>query len=208
MSERVTFHHIWQPPQPGDRRTLLLLHGTGGDEHDLLPLGRMLAPGAGVLSPRGASMEEGMPRWFRRRAPGVLDTEDVMRQAEALAHFVTSAATRYGFDGHALTGVGFSNGANMLAALMLLGHGMPRWAVLLRPMLPLEPARLPNLQGYAALVASGDRDAMTPPDHPAKLIGALQRAGADVDTHTSHAGHELTKADLEAAALFIEKRVH
>lgn len=202
----ANFEHVWKAPARG-ARILLLLHGTGGDEHDLLQLATMLDPDAGVLSPRGKVLEQGMPRWFRRLAPGVFDIDDLRRRAEELAAFVAASAARYGFAAGAVTAIGFSNGANIAAAMMLLGYPAPRDAVLLRAMVPLEPEPLPDLTGRAALVAAGRTDQMTPPDQPGRLADLLARAGAAVDTHWSHAGHELVKADLDAAALFLAKRV-
>src|SRR5881394_3555931 len=135
------FIHRYEPPAAdAGPITLLLLHGTGGDEHDLLPLGRVLLPGAGMLSPRGQVSEHGANRFFRRLAEGVFDQEDLARRTEALAAFVEAAARAYGFDRAGVVAVGFSNGANIAVSLLLRHPGVLRAAVLLRPMVPFEPA--------------------------------------------------------------------
>ena len=126
--------------------TLLVLHGTGGDEHDLLPLGRAIAPGATLLSPRGKVLEHGKPRFFRRLAEGVFDVDDLKRRAAELGDFVGAAAAPYGFDTSRLTAVGFSNGANIASALLLLRPEVLSRAVLFRAMVPLEPDPLPGVR--------------------------------------------------------------
>src|SRR5215212_8554237 len=120
----MEFIHQFIPAEGGrSNRTLLLLHGTGGNEHDMLPIGRDLDPGAALLSLRGNVLENGMPRFFRRLAEGVFDEEDVIRRANELADFISSAAAKYGFDPSQLTAVGYSNGANIAAAVLLLRPG-------------------------------------------------------------------------------------
>lgn len=197
------FTHIWRPPAGGDARTLLLLHGTGGDEQDLVHLADLLAPGLGVLSPRGKVLEQGMPRFFRRLGPGVFDEEDLKVRTHELSEFVTAAAKAYRFDAARVIAVGFSNGANIAAAMLLLGSPAPAAAVLLRAMVPLTPPKLPDLTGRRVLIAAGRRDAMTAADQPAKLESLLREAGADVETHWSMAGHELAETDILAASSFI-----
>lgn len=197
------FTHLWRPAEPGETRTLLLLHGTGGDENDLVSLAPMIAPGAAILSPRGRVLEQGMPRWFRRLAPGVFDEADLRARTAELAEFVTHAAGHYGFDAARLAAVGFSNGANIAAALLLLGYDVPRQAVLLRAMVPLVPLSLPNLTGRRVLLAAGKSDPMAGPGQPEKLASMLSDAGATVETHWSNAGHELTESDVRAAEAFL-----
>ena len=149
--------------------TLLLLHGTGGNEHDLVPLGTELLPGAAMLSPRGRVLENGMPRFFRRFAEGVFDVEDLKQQTHDLKEFVTSAVDSYGVAKNKIVAVGYSNGANIAASLMLLHPHLLSGAVLFRAMVPFTPDFSPNLRGAQALLAVGRRDPIVPSDDPARL---------------------------------------
>jgi predicted esterase len=187
--------------------TLLLLHGTGGDESDLLPLGRELAPQANLLSPRGQVLEQGMPRFFRRLAVGIFDEEDLRRRAAQLADFVAAAAASYGLDAGRIFALGYSNGANIAAAVLLLHPAALAGGVLLRPVLPLEPEAPPDLQGKPVLLAAGRHDPYAPHDRVEGLAEWLRRGGAEVDLRWQAAGHELTEADLAAARTWIERHV-
>ena len=184
---------------------VLLLHGTGGDENDLLPLGRRLCPGSALLSPRGDVLEHGMPRFFRRFAEGVFDLADVARRTNALADFIAAAAQHYGFAPDKLTALGFSNGANIAASLLLLRPESLATAVLLRPMIVLEPAQGPDLAGKHVLISSGAQDPIVPPDHPGRLAEMFRRAGAEVTLRVHPASHGLTAADLSSAAEFLTR---
>lgn len=184
---------------------LLLLHGTGGNENDLLPLGRQLSPGSALLSPRGDVSEHGMPRFFRRFAEGVFDLEDVARRTHALADFLAAAATAYGFDPARLTALGYSNGANIAASLFLLRPEALAGAVLLRPMVVLEPARIPDLHGKRILLASGRGDPIVPEDHPARLADQFRRGGAAVSLEWTDTGHQLAPSDLTLARQFLRQ---
>ena len=197
-AEALGHAHVWQP-RPGAARTLLLLHGTGGDEHDLLPLARVLDPGANVLSPRGNVLENGAPRFFRRQGVGVLDVEDLRRRAGDLARFVEAAAARYGFDPASVTAVGFSNGANVAVGLLFEQPRVLAGAVLLRAMLPYRPERAPDVAGKRVLLLAGRRDPYSQPDATEGLAGILRGAGAHVDVRYADAGHELTPEDVAAA---------
>ncbi len=171
-----------------DGTTLLLLHGTGGDETDLLGLGRELAPGAALLSPRGKVLERGMPRFFRRLAEGVFDLEDLKARTHELAGFVSHAARIYGFDPSHVVGVGYSNGANIAASLLLL-HAM----------VPLVPEELPDLSGVPVFLSAGRADRMVPGEESERLSGLLRDAGADVHLHWEEGGHSLSLSELRAA---------
>jgi phospholipase/carboxylesterase len=188
---------------PGDREgsgvTLLLLHGTGGNEDDLIPLGQQLLPGAAILSPRGKVSEHGAPRFFRRLAEGVFDHEDLLFRTHELADFVDQAAGQYGFDPQKLVAVGYSNGANIAASLMLLHPGLLRAAVLFRAMVPFEPEGTPDLSGMPVFLAAGRRDTMIAPDNTERLAAILQEAGADLDLRWKNVGHPLTYEELEEA---------
>ena len=198
------FIHRWLPGARADL-TLLLLHGTGGNEDDLVPLGEMLAPGAPVLSPRGPVLENGMPRFFRRLAEGVFDVPDLIARSGDLAAFVGEAAKRYGFGTSRVVAVGFSNGANVAASVMLLHPEVLAGAVLLRAMVPLSPTKRPDLSGRAALIASGRRDPIVPLRQPEELAALLREAGADVEVAWSDTGHELTPGDLQISRAWLEK---
>ena len=201
----LSYHHRFEPGTDPSAPPVLLLHGTGGDENDLLPLGRQLWPGAALLSPRGDVLEQGMPRFFRRFAEGVFDLADVELRTRALADFIAAAARRYAFDATRLTALGFSNGANIAATLLLLRPEALATAVLLRPMVVLEPARMPDLSGKRVLIASGALDPIMPADHPPRLAAMFRQAGADVTLHTVAAGHGLTSADITAARNFLSR---
>ena len=183
--------------------TLLLLHGTGGNEDDLLPLGRHLAPDANLLSPRGKVLENGMPRFFRRLAMGVFDVDDLRRRTQELGDFVAHAARVYGFATDSVVAVGYSNGANIAASLLLLRPEVLRAAALLHAMVPLEPDVLPDLGGTDVLVTGGMHDPMVPGDQTEALARMLSAAGADVELEIGSGGHELTPRELEVASRWV-----
>lgn len=182
---------------------VLLLHGTGGDENDLLPLGRMMAPGSALLSPRGKVLENGMPRFFRRLAEGVFDEDDVRRRADELAGFVAEARETYGLP--APVAVGFSNGANIAAALLLLRPEVLAGAVLLRAMVPLRDPPPIDLTGKPVLMLSGAVDPIVPAENVARLRALLESAGAAVEHRTLPVGHELSQADMAITKAWIEQ---
>ncbi len=191
------FVHRFFPGESGV--TLLLLHGTGGDENDLVPLGRELAPGAGILSPRGKVSEYGAARFFRRLAEGVFDEEDLVRRTHELAGFIRASAEEYGFDLSRLAAVGYSNGANIAASLMLLHPGLLRAAVLFRAMVPFEPGETPDLSGMPIFLAAGRGDRMIPPERTERLAEILREAGADLDLRWRDTGHGLTYEEVAEA---------
>src|SRR5437016_4952390 len=180
-------------------RTLLLLHGTGGNERDLIPLGRDLDPTASLLSPRGKVLENGMPRFFRRIAEGVFDLEDLKKRTNELADFVAAAAQRYGFAADNVVAVGYSNGANIAASMLLLRPEILSAAILFRAMVPLVPERQPNLSSVRVWIGAGTHDPIIPTSETKRLAELLRSAGADVTIRYFQAGHELTMADVEAA---------
>jgi predicted esterase len=194
---------------PGNSpRTLLLLHGTGGNERDLIPLGRELDSNAPLLSPRGKVLENGMPRFFRRLAEGVFDLQDLKYRTDELANFLTAAAQHYGFATDQLVAVGYSNGANIAASMLLLRPELLRAAILFRAMVPLHPEKEPNLSYVRVLVGAGDQDPIVPPSETERLAEVLRRAGADVTLHFAKAGHGLTNNDLEAARRWLGELKH
>lgn len=195
--------HRFVPGSPGEPRTLLLLHGTGGNEDDLLPLGRALLPGAALLSPRGQVLEQGMPRFFRRLAEGVFDEADLRARTAQLADFVTWAAAEHGFDVTRVTAVGFSNGANIAGSLLLLRPATLSGAVLFRATVPLVPETPPVLDGVRVLLGAGRRDPLVSAAEVERLAGMLEAAGADVSLHWEQAGHQLTPGDVTAAQAWL-----
>jgi len=209
MSEKkLSFTHRYVPAtDPAITETLLLLHGTGGNENDLLGLGSRLRPGAALLSPRGKVLENGMPRFFRRLAEGVFDFEDVKRQSHALADFVAEAAKAYGLDEHNITGVGYSNGANIAGGLLLLRPETLSAAALLRPMVPLLPDQQPDLKGKEILILSGRADPIATPTETARLVTLFSDAGASVKAHSQPGGHQLSDEDFRAAESWFASRL-
>jgi phospholipase/carboxylesterase len=194
----LSFIHRFEPGARPDVRPLLLLHGTGGNEDDLLRLGQMVAPGAPLLSPRGKVLEHGMPRFFRRLAEGVFDEEDVRARAHELADFIEAARQHYAIA--APVALGFSNGANIAAAVMLLRPEALAGGILLRAMMPLaNPQAASGLAGKAALIVSGARDPIALPANAARLKAMLEQAGAHVDHQIVPAGHELSQGDVDLA---------
>lgn len=198
-AEELGFTHRFIPGEDDNPLTLLLLHGTGANEEDLIPLGQQLAPGAAILSPRGKVSEGGAPRFFRRLAEGVFDMEDLVLRTEELARFIEDASKHYDFETKKLVAVGYSNGANIAGSLMLSRPGLLDAAVLLRAMVPFEPETAPDLSGTPVFIASATADQMIPADHAEKLGGILAEAGAEVDQRWVQAGHGLTRPELDRA---------
>jgi predicted esterase len=198
MTSDLGFVHRYSPGD-GSGATLLVLHGTGGNEEDLIPLAQDLAPGASILSPRGKVSEHGAPRFFRRLAEGVFDHEDLLFRTHELAEFVEAAAEQYGFDLSKVVAVGYSNGANVAASTILLHPGLLRAAVLFRAMVPFEPEVTPDLSRLPVFMAAGRMDRMIPPDNTQRLADILAEAGADVDLRWRDVGHPLTYEEVGEA---------
>lgn len=207
MTADLGFVHIFKAAPDPAAPTLLLLHGTGGDEHDMLPLGGLM-PGANLLSPRGKVLERGMPRFFRRLAEGVFDVEDVKFRAGELADFVAAAAAHYHFDAARVVALGFSNGANIASAVLLARPGVLTGAVLLRAMVPFEPDIAPAtpgpLAGTRVVISNGESDPIVSAAETERLARLLQRAGADVAVHWQAAGHQLMPGDFAVAKTWLQ----
>lgn len=203
MSTVLSFIHRFTPASEAGKPPILLLHGTGGNEDDLLPLGGMIAPGSALLSPRGKVLEGGMPRFFRRLREGVFDEEDVRRRAHELADFVAQARDRYSLA--APIAVGFSNGANIAAAVLLLRPEALAGAVLIRAMVPLRVAPAADLTGTPVLIVSGAGDPIVPADNVMRLASLLKDAGAIVQHQVLPTGHGLSQADVSVAKAWMDQ---
>jgi len=199
MSDLGFIHRFIPAPKSPPARILLLLHGTGGNENDMIPLGRDLDPAAALLSLRGNVLENGMPRFFRRLAEGVFDEEDVVRRANEMADFIPAVAAKYAFDPATLTVVGYSNGANIAASVFLLRPGVIKSAVLLRAMVPLAPAASPDLAGSRVMICSGTNDPIIPVANAERLTTMLREGGAEVTLRLEAAGHQLVFNEIAAA---------
>jgi predicted esterase len=204
----LTYHHVFEPGTDPNAPPLLLLHGTGGNETDLLRLGRAISPGSALLSPRGDVSEGGALRFFARLADGVFDPNEITRRTHALADFVLGAAKHYALDPQRLIAMGFSNGANIAATLHLLRPEAIGGGILLRPMVVLDQPGAPGtLAGKRVLICYGSTDPLVPPSDPPRLAALLRAGGADVKIETLPASHALTPQDLAAARDWLAARV-
>jgi len=204
MTEDLGFIHRFIPAAGRDHpSTLLLLHGTGGNEQDLIPLGEALLPGAAILSVRGKVLERGMPRFFRRFAEGVFDEEDLKFRTLELAQFIDAASRQYWF-GANIIAVGYSNGANIAASMMLMCPPVLAGAVLFRAMVPFVPEASPDLTGKQVFLAGGRQDHIVPQASTVKLAEMLETAGAAVSLYWHDGGHELGQDDIAAAGRWME----
>ncbi|MFC3804002.1 alpha/beta hydrolase [Cohnella sp. GCM10012308] len=195
--------HIFEPGTSPNAPTLLLLHGTGGSERDLVGVGRMLNPEAALLGVRGNVSERGMARFFRRIAEGVFDEADLIARTAELNAFVDESAIQYGFDRHNVIAVGYSNGANIAASLLYHHQDALKGAVLFHPMVPRRGIALPDLAGVPVFIGAGRNDPLCTMAESEELAAALGAAGAKVDTHWENGGHQLSRTEVEAAAAWL-----
>jgi predicted esterase len=193
------FVHKFVPSPSGSSLTLLLLHGTGGSETDLLQLGRELSPHAALLSPRGRVLENGMPRFFKRLGEGIFDINDLTEQTHALVRFIKESSKAYGFGADRVVAVGYSNGANIAGSALILHPDALAGAVLIRPMVPFMPESMPDLAGKPILILAGTGDSLVRKDETERLASLLGRAGADVTLHWADANHAITSAEVAVA---------
>ncbi len=200
----LPFIHRWYRPGNADGSTIVLLHGSGGNEADLMPLAHRSAAGAALLGVRGRSNEEGINRWFRRFGAQAYDQADIHREAEAFAAFVEGAIAGYGIDPESLIFLGYSNGANFLAAFMQLHPGIVRRVVLLRSLQVLEKPPRAELSGTHVLMLNGLSDPLAA--EAPTLRDALQAGGAEVSSRDLAVGHELTEADSREIARWLSAR--
>ncbi|MEN9634560.1 MAG: hypothetical protein RL077_2964 [Verrucomicrobiota bacterium] len=195
----MNHQHLYEPGKDPAAPPLLLLHGTGGTERELLRLGRTLSPGSALLSPRGNVNERGALRFFARLAEGVFDPKEITERTHALADFILAASTKYALLPQRLIAVGFSNGANIAATLLLLRPEALGGAILLRSMVVLDqPAGAHTLTAHRVLLCHGSSDPLVPADHPPRLAALLRHGGAEVQIETLATGHGLTAQDIAA----------
>jgi phospholipase/carboxylesterase len=208
MTSVNDFTHRFIPAVPQEQAgalpTLLMLHGTGGNEDDLLELGHMLVPGAALLSPRGKVLEHGMPRYFRRLAEGVFDIEDLKLRTQELADFIVAASDFYHFDARNVIAAGYSNGANIAASILLLRPDVLAAALLFHPMVPLVPEPLPALAGIPVFISAGRADPIVPSRETSRLEELLQQTGANVTTYWHTGGHALNHEDVREAKKWMQ----
>lgn len=195
--------HIFEPGASPKAPTLLLLHGTGGSERDLIGVGRMLNPESALLGVRGNVSERGMARFFRRIAEGVFDEADLIARTAELNAFVDESADKYGFDRHNVVAVGYSNGANIAASLLYHHQDALKGAVLFHPMVPRRGIDLPDLSGVPVFIGAGRNDPLCTMAESEELAAALGAAGAEVETHWENGGHQLSRTEVEAAAAWL-----
>ncbi|WP_236810168.1 alpha/beta hydrolase [Bacillus altitudinis] len=198
--------HLFQKGKNEQKPVFLMLHGTGGTEQDLLPLAEVVDPEASVLSVRGNVSENGMPRFFRRLAEGVFDEQDLIERTEELYTFIGEATDKYGFDRHNVVAIGYSNGANIAGSLLFHYGDALKGAILHHPMVPRRGVSLPSLAGKQVFIAAGENDPMCRPEESQELEQLLQEAGASVTLHWENRGHQLTREEVDAAALWYRRQ--
>lgn len=197
--------HIFNKGTDLNAPVLLLLHGTGGTERDLLPLAGRVSPASSVLSVRGNVLENGMSRYFRRLAEGVFDIEDLIFRTKELNDFLDNAAKEYGFDSSNIVAIGYSNGANIAVSLLFHYKDTLRGAILHHPMVPIRGVELPDLTGVPCFIGAGSNDPLCTPQETEDLKKLLSAAGAPVTVHWEKSGHQLTSSEVdEASAWFAE----
>lgn len=199
--------HLFQQGSDPSAPTLLLLHGTGGTEHDLLPLAEYLDPAASVLSVRGNVLENGMPRFFRRLAEGVFDEEDLIFRTHELNTFLDEAAEKYGFDRNHVIAVGYSNGANIAGSLLFHVPNALKGAVLHHPMVPRRGIELPAMPDLPVFIGAGRNDPICSAQETEELTSLLEGAGAKVYVHWEMNGHRLTSTEVQAAARWYQENI-
>ncbi|MBG9736897.1 MULTISPECIES: alpha/beta hydrolase [Paenibacillus] len=200
--------HIFQKGTDPSKPTLVLLHGTGGTEHDLLPIAQIVSPESSVLSVRGNVLEHGMPRFFRRLSEGVFDEEDLIFRTNELNEFLNEAATKYELDRSNFIAVGYSNGANIAGSLLFHHKGSLRGAILHHPMVPRRGLKLPDLAGSPVFIGAGTNDPICAPQETEELQSLLTQAGARVTVHWEQHGHQLTHSEVHAAASWLQSHIN
>jgi phospholipase/carboxylesterase len=201
MTEDLGFTHRFVPAEDSSSgETLLVLHGTGGDENDLISIGQAIAPGAAILSPRGNVLENGAPRFFKRLAEGVFDPKEVRSRAAELARFVRASIVTYRLDSTRVFALGYSNGANIASTVMLVEPGVLQGAILFRPMLVYEPEKKNDINGSAVFISAGRMDPIGPTTSVERLAELFEAANAEVTLKWQLAGHNLVPSEVREAA--------
>lgn len=201
MTEDLGFIHRFLPAEDSaNGETLVVLHGTGGDENDLIGIGQAIAPGAAILSPRGNVLENGAPRFFRRLAEGVFDPKEVRSRAEELARFIRAAVITYRLDPTRVFALGYSNGANVASTVMFVEPGILQGTILFRPMLVYEPTERKDLSGSAVFVSAGRMDPIVPTASVERLVKLFELAHAEVTLKWQLVGHNLVPSEVSEAA--------
>jgi phospholipase/carboxylesterase len=205
MPYTYSHHHIYIAPETADSqsKTLILLHGTGGNEHDLVPLAQRMIPGCGILGIRGNVSENGMARYFRRLSEGVFDVVDLQKRAVELATFIREASGKYGIDLSEACAIGYSNGANIATAMHFLEPGLLTKSIHFRPMVPLVPETAPDLSGTRVLLTFGSFDPLMPTGEEDRLTGLFEQYGSSVTSHTEQTGHQLVGGDIDKAIAWL-----
>lgn len=207
MTDDLGFIHRFVPAEDSaSSETLIALHGTGGDENDLIGIGQAIAPGAAILSPRGNVLENGAPRFFRRLAEGVFDPKEVRSRAEDLARFIRAAVVTYRLDPTRVFALGYSNGANVASTVMLVEPGILQGAILFRPMLVYVPTKKNDLTGSAVFISAGRMDPIVPTASVEKLAELFESAHAEVTLKWQLAGHNLVPSEVHEAAEWLALR--
>jgi phospholipase/carboxylesterase len=201
MTDDIGFIHRFVPAEDNtSAETLVVLHGTGGDENDLIGIGRAIAPGASILSPRGNVLENGAPRFFKRLAEGVFDPKEVRSRAGELASFIHAAISKYSLNSERIFAMGYSNGANIASTMMLIDPELLRGAILFRPMLVLETDGRSDLSGRGVLISAGQLDPIVPVKSVVRLVELFEASHADVTLKWQQAGHSLLSSEVREAA--------
>lgn len=197
--------HLFKKGESRTRSTLLLLHGTGGNEEDLVPLAEIIDKKASILSVRGNVIENGMPRFFKRLSEGVFDEESLLSETKNLYEFIYEAAEKYEFDVNNVVALGYSNGANIAASLLYHYQAVFKGALLHHPMVPLRNKELPDLSGIPIFIGAGENDPLCPPEESKELQQTFEKAGAQVTVEWNNHGHSLTQKEIMAAAEWYSK---
>ena len=204
MTEDLGFIHRFVPAEDTtSAETLVVLHGTGGDENDLIGIGQAIAPGAAILSPRGNVLENGASRFFKRVAEGVFDPKEVRSRGEELARFIRAAIPTYGLNPERVFALGYSNGANVASTVMFIEPGLFRGAIMFRPMVVFEPDAVPDLSGAGVLISAGQMDPIVPVKSVDRLVELFEAARAEVDMKWLAAGHNLLPSEVREAAAWL-----
>jgi predicted esterase len=207
MTDDLGFIHRFLPAEDSSHdETLVVLHGTGGDENDLIGIGQAIAPGAAIVSPRGNVLEAGAPRFFKRLAEGVFDPKEVRSRAEELARFIRGAVITYRLDSARVFALGYSNGANIASTVMLVEPGILQGAILFRPMLVYEPSEQSDLTGSAVFISAGRMDPIVPVASVEQLAELFESAHAEVTLKWQLAGHNLVPGEVREAADWLALR--